>query len=208
MQARNQTLGEQAARFSLYAPFVAFLIGAIGRGAGTEPGVGIALFSINMLLILAGFGLGIFALFSMRRYGRQYILGRAIGGLLLNGIVIVCLLAFVFPLLLAGNTKGRVVGRWQMRSVAVGPQQEQIEITLNPDGTFHFTGGGGDKAVSMDGQWVLTPKQIIGLTIERVNTGNASIIGSKIGFGTVKSVDDKKLVLGTDKGEEIYDRVP
>jgi hypothetical protein len=207
MRAKDQTLGEQAARFSLYAPFVAFLIGAIGRGAHTEPGVGIALFSINMLLILAGFALGIFALVSMRRYGRQYILGRAIGGLLLNGIVIAGLLTFMLPILLAGNTKGQVVGRWQMRSVPVG-SQKQIEITLNPDGTFHFTGSGGVKAVSMDGQWVLTPGQVIGLTVERVDSGNASIVGSKIGFGAVKSVDDKKLVLRTDRGEEIYDQVP
>ncbi|HWE96457.1 MAG TPA: hypothetical protein VG269_21020 [Tepidisphaeraceae bacterium] len=206
MRTKNQTLGEQAARFSLYAPFVAFLIGAIGRGARTEPGVAIALFSINMLLILAGFALGIFALVSIRRYGSQYILGRAIGGLLLNGIVIAALILFLLPPLLAGSTKAKVPGHWHMRSVAAGPAN-QIDVTFNPDGTFHFVGSNGSASFFVDGRWVLTPSRVIGLTIERAD-GGAFQVGQKIGLGKVSAIDDKVLVLGTDKGDEVYDRIP
>jgi hypothetical protein len=206
MRAKNQTLGEQAARFSLYAPFVVFLIAAIGRGSH-EPGVAIALVSINMLLILAGFVLGIFALVSIRRYGSQYILGRAIGGLLLNGMAITVILIFVLPLLLAGNTKGKVAGHWHGRSVATGPQQKQVDVTFNPDGTFHFVGSGDSGSFSIDGRWVMDTSRVIGLIIER-SDGGAPRAGAKIRWGKVNTIDGKQLVLSTEDGEEVYDRVP
>ena len=55
-----------------------------------------------MLLILGGTGLGIFALFGVRRYGPERILLPAIAGLVLNGIIIV-LNIILFTMLFSGK---------------------------------------------------------------------------------------------------------
>src|SRR5688572_19184773 len=99
MPRPKQSFGEQAARFSLYAPFAVLLIGLLTLGNRDQWGVGITIGVINILLLVAGLGLGIVALLSMRRFGRERILGRAIVGILLNGLAVGFIASALFPLL-------------------------------------------------------------------------------------------------------------
>lgn len=85
--------GVQAAKFSLYAVGMVFLLGCVlssitsnaakdaGDGArSTARMVGMAIGVLNLSLIVAAFAAGIYALISMRRFGRRGILWRAIAG--------------------------------------------------------------------------------------------------------------------------------
>src|SRR3954452_1975046 len=197
---QEQSFGEQAARFSLYAPFTALVIGLLSNGSRGQPSVAITLFGINVLLVIAGLSLGVVALLSMRRYGRQRILGRAVVGVLFNGMIITALIALVLPLVLAGGIKNRLPGHWSIES-ARGQAPETIAITLNEDGSFAFESSrDGATTASFSGTWTLTRARVLGITIEHVTHGDASAVGKRIGLGSVKSIDDNHMVLQTDIG--------
>ncbi|HZK79922.1 MAG TPA: hypothetical protein VFC46_02620 [Humisphaera sp.] len=155
-------------------------------------------------MIAAGLILGVVALFSMRRYGRERILGRAIGGLLFNGFILVAIIVILAPSLGLVRTKKRVVGHWRLNSIHGVPK---IDLSLDENGQFTLKSSNGASPVaSMEGHWIMTPKKTIGVTIERVSGGSQSTVGTKFGLGTVKSVDDEHLILQTDNGEETYAR--
>jgi hypothetical protein len=195
----KQSLGEQAARFSLYTPITVGLINCFTMGNRDQAGVATAILAINVCLILAGFGLGIYALLSMRRFGRQRILWRSIVGLTWNGLIIGILLTLV-PLMLVGQMRNRVVGHWRLVS---GPNVPagQIEFTFGDDGTFRLERSMSDRTFPpLTGRWVINRSRVLGLVFE----GD----GNPTGFGTVKTVDDHQMILGTDKGNEVYTRLP
>jgi len=90
----------QAAQASLLAPLTAIGIGIlvnVGMGAQRSPLAGIITGSISILLVVLGFIFGILALFGIRRYGKKGILGRAIAGVCINGIII-ALMIFSIPM--------------------------------------------------------------------------------------------------------------
>src|SRR4051794_30454384 len=99
----------------MYVPLVVFLLGCLTRG-NPDPQVATALLWLNILLIVAGFGLGIFALVSIRQYGPERIVGRAIIGVVLNGAALAMLFVMVMPLMNTGNVKKQVVGHWRLTS--------------------------------------------------------------------------------------------
>ena len=208
----TNTFGEQAARFSVYVPVCVLLIGCFAR-SNSDPNVSLILFWLNVSLILAGFVLGIIVLLSMKQYGTEGILGRAIAGILLNGLCIGLLIVVMLPLLGAGRTKDQVVGHWRMTNKP-DPAIKQIDLTLTKNGRFDLTTQRVDGiSVTIDGTWVFTPKRLIGVTVEHVNASgganaDTSMVGKKIGLGTVKTIDQEQMVLATDKGEESYKRLP
>src|SRR4029079_2571363 len=108
---------EHAAKFSLYAPIAVFLLGCCMFG-NKDRGVGLALAGLSMLLVAAGLCMGIFALLSVRKYGPERLLGRAVGGIILNGIA----LAMIGGLLVMARSpaviKRQLPGRWQLTSSA------------------------------------------------------------------------------------------
>lgn len=136
----KQSFGEQAARFSLYSPLVVLILGIVNI-TKADRSVSIAIFAINLLLIISALILGVIALISMRRYGRKRILSRALDRRAVNG------------------------------------------------------------------QWALVWDQLQ-IKATRVDGGDASMVGQTMALGTVKSLDDQRLVIATGKGEEIYHRVP
>jgi hypothetical protein len=82
----------QAAQASVLAPLISIGIGIIvnvGLGNQTTPMATIIIGSLCTLLIASGFILGISALFGVRRYGRKGILGRAIVGIVINGLLLI-----------------------------------------------------------------------------------------------------------------------
>ncbi len=205
MPKQPQTFGEQAARFSLYAPVAAILIGIFTAANREQPGVAIVLAVINCLLILAGLIFGVIALLSIKRYGRQHILGRAIGGLVFNGIIIASLLTFLVPAVMAGRMKAKVAGRWLSRSNP--PGITKMEVTFGKTGVFTLVSSAGDTtASSLEGQWGLTRNHMLGVTIDRVIVGNPSVTGKWIGLGIIQAVDDQHLVLRANNADETYTR--
>jgi putative Mn2+ efflux pump MntP len=82
---------KQAALFSLLAPFVGLGLSILGQPVAH----GAALFIIgcvSILLILAGFVLGIVALFGIKTHGKKGILVRALAGVCINGFLILMML--------------------------------------------------------------------------------------------------------------------
>jgi len=206
MARRKQSLGEQAARFSLYAPFAVIAIRVLTYGNSGEFDVLISIFVVNSLLIVTGFSLGIFALISMRWYGRKGILVRGVLGTLFNAIVIAAILAILLPVMLTARVKARVAGHWQYRSGAVGGMS-RADVQFYPGGKFHISAVVSGKSVSFGGDWEFTDSREIGVTIDEVETGNPATVGQKMLLGTVEEADDH-LVLKTETGSEFYDRVP
>ena len=189
-------MGEQAAKFSMYAPLVALAIGCLGRAGGMQDrSAAMVLATINMLLIVAGFILGIVALISVKKHSPERILGRAIIGIILNGLVLALILFAFSSMGSAGQIKKQVVGAWQYQS---GPDRnlKTALITFNADDTFKmqstFVSGGG---VSMTGKWSFSPPG-----------SDGSMNGQKIALGAVKRVDLRELVLASEKGDETFKR--
>ena len=85
----SNSFARQAALFSLLAPFVAIGINIFGHQAVQGNRVGmIVLGGTCTLLILLGFVFGIVALIGMRKHGKKGILGKAITGVCINGVII------------------------------------------------------------------------------------------------------------------------
>ena len=84
---------KQAALFSILAPLVSFGIGIFGQAAvqGNRAAV-LILGCVSTLLILAGFVLGVVALFGMKKHGKKGILGKAAAGVCISGFLILMML--------------------------------------------------------------------------------------------------------------------
>src|SRR5256885_694020 len=143
MRDSKESFGVQAARFSMYVPVAVLLIGCFSRGSRDQPSVVIALFWLNVALIVAGFLLGIVALLSIRKFGTEGILGRAIVGVVLNGLAVALLVTVVLPLTRVIDVRNQVVGHWQLTN-KTDPSIKQLDLTFNKDGTFVFISTGID----------------------------------------------------------------
>jgi hypothetical protein len=85
----HNSFAKQAALFSLLAPFVSIGINICGNQAVQGNRVGMfVLGGTCTLLILLGFVFGIVALIGMRKHGTKGILGKALAGVCLNGIIL------------------------------------------------------------------------------------------------------------------------
>jgi hypothetical protein len=81
----------QAAQASLLAPLTAVgvsIVVNVGMGNQATPLAKIITGSLCVLLIVLGLVFGIVALFGVRRHGSKGILGRAVAGVCVNGILI------------------------------------------------------------------------------------------------------------------------
>jgi ABC-type molybdate transport system permease subunit len=81
----------QAAQASLLAPLTAVgvsIVVNVGMANQASPSAKIITGSLCILLIVLGFVFGIVSLFGVRRHGKKGILGRAIAGICINGILI------------------------------------------------------------------------------------------------------------------------
>jgi hypothetical protein len=110
----RQSFGEQAARFSLYSPFVVLGVGICTFANQKYSGVGMVVAVTNMLLITAGFALGIAALVSMKWLGTRRILWRSVTGVVLNGLLLLVFLLAFRPWIARSSTEKRLVGHWRM----------------------------------------------------------------------------------------------
>jgi hypothetical protein len=78
------TFAHQAARASWIGPIIIFLLFAFAHQVAAR----LVLELIALVLIVAGIGLGIAALFGIRQHGRKGILAPALTGLVLNGLLL------------------------------------------------------------------------------------------------------------------------
>ena len=74
----------QAARASWIGPIIIFLLFAFAHQVAGQ----VILELIALVLIVAGIGLGIAALFGIRKHGKKGILAPALVGLILNGLLL------------------------------------------------------------------------------------------------------------------------
>lgn len=84
----------------------------VGLGNQASPLVKIITGSLSVLLILLGFVFGIVALFGVRRHGRKGILGRAIVGVCINGVLI-ALMAISIPGLMKAAERAKQMKQQQ-----------------------------------------------------------------------------------------------
>ena len=106
----KEPFSTQAAKFSLYAPFILFLVGLVLRvqiqaHAGTDTGrqMGIALGGLSFLTTLAAFGLGFVGLVGgiSRRATRTILF--SILGILLNGGLIALWISMILAIIRYGR---------------------------------------------------------------------------------------------------------
>ena len=98
MLPEKKSFSQQAAEFSVVAPFVVFVIGMVTKGLNSRSSA-ILLASIQGLMLIAGIALGIVALLGIKKHGKEGIIGKAISGIVLNLAVI--------SLIVAGILKAR-----------------------------------------------------------------------------------------------------
>ena len=203
----KQNLGEQAARFSLYVPVAVLMLGfCISTMLQKERSTVLAIAYFNLVLMVLGFLAGVIALVAMKKYGREGILYRAVGGVILNGLLLASVATLLFPMLQRGRMRDQLVGSW---TLVHSPTESQTgsQLDLQKTGRFRFvTSTTVDAPPTVSGTWILTSNRTLGLDVEQVEHGNADMAGQKIGLGKVRSVEKARMVLETDKGDEIFER--
>ncbi len=99
----------QAAQASLLAPLIAFgmnMVVNVGMGNQASAVVNIITGSLAVLLIVLGFAFGVVALFGIRRHGKKWIMGRAVTGVCINGILIL-FMALSIPVFMKAAERAR-----------------------------------------------------------------------------------------------------
>jgi hypothetical protein len=207
MSETRQSFGVQAARFSLFAPLAVILIGVTTRlSAAQIPSVAIAIAWINGGLIVLGFLLAIAALISMVRFGPEGILMQATIGLVLNGALLLVLLSVIMSARALVRNRQLLMAHWQLQS---GPDKsfKSLELTLDPNNTFVIEGDKNDGThIKTDGTWTVSGGGLIGVTVDHANGENSQLKGKHMDLGTVRTLNEQQLILGTDKGDETYRR--
>ncbi|HSZ59351.1 MAG TPA: hypothetical protein VK797_27155 [Tepidisphaeraceae bacterium] len=207
MSEPKQSFGEQAARFSFYTPLLMLVLGILSM-TKQDRAVAIAIGSINALLAISGLILGVVALVSMRRYGRKRILGRAVVGTGMNAAIIGLVVSILMPAMHRAKFVHQLSGHWRLLSESGGPRQ-QIDFILNPDFTFRMERSQSEATrLAVSGDWGLLQNESIDIKINHIEGGDAAMVGKQMPLGAVKSVDEGRLVLATDHGDEVYQRVP
>lgn len=100
MRKEGEPFAAQAARCSLFIPLLAIVVNVFsGSLKKATPEFGVFLGWVLFLVYLGCFGLAIYALFMIRKHGRKGILGFAVGGLVLNLLIIASFIygMVVFP---------------------------------------------------------------------------------------------------------------
>lgn len=92
---RERTSAVSAAKFSLWAPVLTIPVNLLttvvltsAQASGTYLGSMVQT-GVTALVIVTGFALGLFALFKVRRVGRQGVFGSAVAGIVINGVLMV-----------------------------------------------------------------------------------------------------------------------
>jgi hypothetical protein len=215
----RESIGVQAARFALYSPVAVLMLGCFTTFAGRQSAAdgavqassaaqtNVALAWLNVALIVVGFLLGLFALISMRRFGREGILWRASTGIVLNGLLLLVLMSVFSAARGMANQRAQLVGTWHLQS-APEKMAGSMALSLRADGTFDFdqTNPAG-KRTRVFGEWVMLRDRKLGISIDRVENANPQMVGQKMGLGFVESVDAGQMKLRTDAGNEVYSRV-
>jgi hypothetical protein len=94
-QAKEKTSAVSAAKFSLWAPALVIPVNLLitivlnsAQASGTRLG-NLVQVGVTALVIVMGFALGWFALWKTRQVGREGIWGRAIAGIVINGVLLI-----------------------------------------------------------------------------------------------------------------------
>jgi hypothetical protein len=88
-EKQENPFAKRAARYSIYAPIAAVLLNWLSNSVGMETAqMKLIIGSIIIALFIIGLVMAVIALIGMRKHGKKGILGYAVAGLLINGLVI------------------------------------------------------------------------------------------------------------------------
>jgi hypothetical protein len=197
---QSQTFGEQAARFSLYAPLMVLVIGIFRYANKSQPQILYILLGVNLFLVLAGSLLGIAALLSMRWYGRRGILVRAVVGVVINATALIGAAFVWLPVLAHHQLEQKLLGRWTTQSTD-GTPQDTITLYLSKEGRFTEERSTNHELwLRFYGSWVLTEDHELELKVDEVPPQLATMMGKQFDLGTLQSVDANEMVFKTTRG--------
>ena len=117
LRGTKKPFAVQAGQASVVAPILSIGANIIIQAGGMQlpPVAKIISGSLSMLLILLGFVFGIVALFGMRRHGSRGIIGWAIAGTLINGILILfMIIAFLVTKAAVADGQRQLLRQQQM----------------------------------------------------------------------------------------------
>lgn len=101
--------------FSFAAPFVGIAVNVFSQAAVRGNRLGMMIVGCTaILLILSGFVLGVVALVLTKKQGRQGILGRAIAGICINGLLIALMLISI-PAFIKAAERAKEMQRQQQQ---------------------------------------------------------------------------------------------
>jgi hypothetical protein len=211
----------QAAAFSFWAPIASVGLGCVVSGmfpdASTAPGgmrasAAVVLATV-VLLNVAAVVLGAMALLAMRRLGRQGLLWRSLGGVVMAVVVLVSLGSTAQRTMGDLRMSRSLVGVWEMETTTEGKTAAKIDMTLRADRTAAVRIEGAGKAATLTGVWAVLKDAGTGKRVLAVkwDAGQANVLGSDTMQGVrwpVESVGEAELRLSGDAGKvEVYRRV-
>jgi hypothetical protein len=130
---------QQAARASWIAPCIALGLGVVSNSVlnnghprgSAENTAQMVVGGVTVLMIVTGLVLGVIALFSVRRHGREKILTPAIVGVCINGVMVGLLaMGVLFAISIAKRTRARAAALAPASSISV--QEANESITKSP----------------------------------------------------------------------------
>lgn len=178
MRKEGESFAAQAARCSLFIPMLTIVVNVLsGSLKAASPEFGVFLGWLLMLIYLGCFGLAIYALLMIRRHGRKGILGFALGGLVLNLLIIASFIygMVVFPKLVEKIAADTV----EEAKVAVVPVFENGQRIENVERGYSFELPAGlqevdtsDMVTDFDYAFVLnTENTTISMSVHRMGGG-------------------------------------
>lgn len=129
-QTPASSFPQQAAKFSFYAPLVAIFLGFIIQPQVQGNRMAMVVLGLtSTILIIAGLVFGIVALAAIKRHGREGILGRALVGTCINGLLVLAMLIAIPGLIMtmAKNEARRSQPMQQTQQLSAAELAEEKE---------------------------------------------------------------------------------
>ena len=201
----RQPFAFQAAIAGIGAPLISiilnfvFLIGSVNPNEKSSPLSSSVIGQVSLLLVAAGFVFSIIALVSIPKHGRKGLLGRGIGGLILNGLLLAFVLLSFWFAVRPDPRIARLAGSWECVDTKVGIRQQ---FDFLPQQQFHYRQqilASNETAVDFSGKYGLSkisdaaPPTIV-LSIADVTAGSPDAKNTQFALG-LESLSDSLLQL-------------
>jgi hypothetical protein len=206
--SKPRSFAQNVALFSLLAPIAAAGFDYFANSLRNEdPLVGRVLGLTAIILVPVGLAASVIALAFIPRLGKTGILWQALGGLSLNGVLMV-VMAWVFVLASKGGVptlddmdlRQQLIGEWVADKDGV-----TMGIELRRDGSFRVLHlHSGISVADFSGKWAVQNRDLY-LNVDTIVDGNREAIGNKLNW-SIDKLERNELVLGWASGQTRYER--